>query len=143
MSTALPWAFDSTVPWWSLIRDDSPEDRELREDAVSRLAEFLFDPAPWKEQAACHGKDPDLFFMKQGVSSRRGRAVCRTCAVEKECKQYALDTGSEGVWGGEVLTPKVRGIQDARPAAIEQPVQPTEGEAVVHPGFGKLAGPRS
>lgn len=62
--------------------------------------------AAWRQAAACRSADPELFFP---VSSRgcsreqeeRAKAVCRTCAVRRQCLQYALAMKEPyGVWGG-------------------------------------------
>lgn len=60
----------------------------------------------WREQAACRGKDPNLFFPEgQGGSTNvqvvAAKAVCAGCPVRKECLDYALVVSlKDGVWGG-------------------------------------------
>ena len=53
----------------------------------------------WRELAACRSAEPELFFPAEGAE--RAKAVCGTCAVRRECLQFALATGQPyGVWGG-------------------------------------------
>ncbi|MGH9166454.1 MAG: WhiB family transcriptional regulator [Acidimicrobiia bacterium] len=56
--------------------------------------------------AACRDSDPNLFFPvgTTGFALDQielAKAICRQCAVQDECLQYALETNQEsGVWGG-------------------------------------------
>lgn len=60
----------------------------------------------WKADGACHGVDPDLFFVStarhaDGDAVREARAVCAGCAVIDACREYALDAREPfGIWGG-------------------------------------------
>jgi len=58
----------------------------------------------WRLRAACRGEDPELFFppgREDGPGwGARARAVCRRCAVRRDCLAYALAAPEEGVWGG-------------------------------------------
>jgi len=59
----------------------------------------------WRETARCKEMDPDLFFPVGTTGPallqiEAAKAVCRTCTVQTECLQYALDSNQEyGVWG--------------------------------------------
>jgi WhiB family redox-sensing transcriptional regulator len=77
-------------------------------DTSQRLLRRQPGPADkdWREQAACRGVDPDLFFPI-GTSGPallqidEAKQVCRTCAVRKPCLEWALGRGEDaGVWGG-------------------------------------------
>jgi hypothetical protein len=53
----------------------------------------------WREDAACHDADPDLFFpiATTGVASRQveeAKRVCRTCPVQIQCRAWAVGNGS-------------------------------------------------
>ena len=52
--------------------------------------------------AACHGKDPDLFFPGTGdyAQTLEARAVCLACSLRSACLEYALREGEAGIWGG-------------------------------------------
>ena len=59
---------------------------------------------PWYQRAACRGKPTDLFFLSRDSPPAAANAaikICRSCEVQAECLQFALDTGEEiGIWGG-------------------------------------------
>jgi WhiB family redox-sensing transcriptional regulator len=60
----------------------------------------------WRDRAACREEDPDLFFPVGTTGPallqiQEAKAVCRTCAVQQPCLEWALTSGQEaGVWGG-------------------------------------------
>lgn len=60
----------------------------------------------WRDEAACHDADPDLFFPigSAGLALRQvdeAKRICRTCPVQARCLAWALDHGvTDGVWGG-------------------------------------------
>lgn len=63
-----------------------------------------FQSEPWREQAACRGADPNLFFPKRGMVPRKAYEVCAGCPVRVECGDYARRVGeTRGVWGGRTL----------------------------------------
>ena len=65
------------------------------------LAALVPNREPWMEQGVCAQTDPDAFFPDKGGATRHAKAICRTCSVQDECLQYALDNGERyGVWGG-------------------------------------------
>lgn len=60
----------------------------------------------WRAAAACHDKDPELFFPlgNAGTSLQQleeAKSVCRKCNVVTECLRCAIETNQDyGVWGG-------------------------------------------
>ncbi|HEX2578644.1 MAG TPA: WhiB family transcriptional regulator [Aquihabitans sp.] len=56
----------------------------------------------WREDAACRGTDPGLWFPPQSVTlSAEVRAICGGCPVRTECQEYAIVTvQTHGIWGG-------------------------------------------
>lgn len=48
------------------------------------------DELAWREQAACRGMGPALFFPERGHSAAPAKRVCATCPVWRECLEYAL-----------------------------------------------------
>ena len=55
----------------------------------------------WKDYSNCLGVDPDLFFPARGASTREAKEVCRSCVVQNDCLEYALQNGEKfGIWGG-------------------------------------------
>ncbi len=60
----------------------------------------------WRDDAACRGLDPDLFFPVGTagpalVQIGRAKQVCAGCPVRARCLDWALVTSQDaGVWGG-------------------------------------------
>jgi WhiB family transcriptional regulator, redox-sensing transcriptional regulator len=82
------------------------------------LYELLFQPEPWREQAACKGVDPNLFFPGSGGVTDEAKRVCATCPVAGECLDYSLRTCQKlGIWGGTSESERRklrRGIREIR-----------------------------
>jgi WhiB family redox-sensing transcriptional regulator len=62
--------------------------------------------ADWRDSAACHDVEPDLFFpigttgpaLQQINEAKR---ICETCPVREPCLRWALSSGEDsGIWGG-------------------------------------------
>jgi WhiB family transcriptional regulator, redox-sensing transcriptional regulator len=60
----------------------------------------------WRDDAACRGADPELFFPDGKDRFARGQVktaklICRACPVTGLCLSWALTSGQEaGIWGG-------------------------------------------
>ena len=60
----------------------------------------------WRHDAACRGKDPELFFPIGTTGPARdqtqeAKQVCEDCAVKCLCLEWALLSRIDhGVWGG-------------------------------------------
>ncbi len=64
----------------------------------------------WRESAVCASTDPDIFYPGSGRPGRLQKsnpevrlavALCETCPVIQECRNYAITNGETyGVWGG-------------------------------------------
>ncbi|MFJ2605630.1 WhiB family transcriptional regulator [Streptomyces sp. NPDC091279] len=60
----------------------------------------------WRDDAACRGEDPELFFPigTSGpalLQAEQAKAVCTGCPVQQQCLRWALEAGDcLGVWGG-------------------------------------------
>ncbi|MDO5747571.1 MAG: WhiB family transcriptional regulator [Actinomycetaceae bacterium] len=75
---------------------------------VSRLPGPIMDLWQWQYKGACADMDTEKFFHPEGErgGTRRRRAeaakaICMTCPVINECRDYALSTHEPyGVWGG-------------------------------------------
>jgi WhiB family redox-sensing transcriptional regulator len=80
----------------------------------------------WRRSAACRTADPELFFpvSSDGPSraqEERAKAVCRSCAVRRQCLQYALAAREAyGVWGGMAEDERERAVRRARKPAVPQ-----------------------
>jgi WhiB family redox-sensing transcriptional regulator len=77
----------------------------LKEETVSvQRADEL-----WQSKAACRGPQAAVFFPpshfeRKDEKARReaqAKAICATCAVRRECLDYALRIREpHGIWGG-------------------------------------------
>jgi WhiB family redox-sensing transcriptional regulator len=77
-------------------------------------------------QAACHDMDPRDFIVDRGKPTAPAKRVCAQCPVRSDCRDFAKETGSVGIWGGEMQDgvkeeEVIRPLQDARPQRV-QPV---------------------
>ena len=50
----------------------------------------------WKDEALCFGTDTDMFIDEDEAALR----MCRSCPVQPQCLEYAIETDAKGVWGG-------------------------------------------
>jgi WhiB family redox-sensing transcriptional regulator len=74
---------------------------------TGRLPRYRTLPVParfaarWRQQAACHSTDLNLFFPKRGEPAGPARQMCATCPVRQPCLEYALSNRiTSGIWGG-------------------------------------------
>ncbi len=76
---------------------------------------FLTDRPAWRDQAACRGVDPALFYPEVGEPGTEAKAVCAKCPVRSECLAFALDNREgDGIWGG-VSSKKRMNMRRGRP----------------------------
>lgn len=55
----------------------------------------------WQDGALCAQVDPDLFYPEKGGTTADAKRICRSCDVQAECLQDALDNRDEfGIRGG-------------------------------------------
>jgi WhiB family redox-sensing transcriptional regulator len=91
---------------WAERAEDMAEQQRIARarqprSKVNRLEEMIGRPEAWKAQAACRGKDPELFFPTQGDHAPEAKALCASCPVQAECLNYALVAAEDfGIWGG-------------------------------------------
>ena len=62
----------------------------------------------WLAEAACRGLNPSLFYPDKGVDRTPAAiAVCRSCPVQAQCLDHAIEHREiRGVWGA--TTPNQR-----------------------------------
>src|SRR5688500_5148768 len=51
----------------------------------------------WRREAVCLSGDAEQAFRE---NSRKAKQHCSSCPVKRDCLNYALLYGEEGVWGG-------------------------------------------
>ncbi len=55
----------------------------------------------WRADALCATTDPEAFFPERGENATLARRICRSCNVQGECLDYALEHDEQfGIWGG-------------------------------------------
>ncbi len=94
-------------------------DRNQRTGVEVLLDLARFRPA-WHSQAACRAHPELSWFPERGDPPEAidaARAVCRTCPVAEECRDFGLREG-HGLWGGlTVLERRQLRRQRRQPAA--------------------------
>jgi hypothetical protein len=78
----------------------------------------------WRDDAACLGMDPDLFFPPRGGATKGADAkqICGGCPVQAECLEYALKTRPVyGIWGGLSLRERDKIRRTTRPQRVLEP----------------------
>ncbi len=82
------------------------------EEAKEMVTEALETAISWRDEAACLGTDPDLFFpVGEGdlESISAAKEVCAICPVKEDCLAYSLETNqTDGIWGGHTATERRR-----------------------------------
>lgn len=59
---------------------------------------------PSWDQAACAGKDTEMFFPEGPKDFAKkiadAKAVCSGCPITAQCFSWAIENDEEGIWGG-------------------------------------------
>jgi WhiB family redox-sensing transcriptional regulator len=74
----------------------------------------------WRNQAACRGVDPDIFYpvTEDESDAVEAKAICGGCPVREPCAEYALSAREKmGVWGGLTERDRRRIIRHRRKSA--------------------------
>ncbi|MFF8867991.1 WhiB family transcriptional regulator [Streptomyces sp. NPDC015139] len=79
----------------------------------------------WRDQAACVGEDPEIFFPLSDLAAPHAeatlaRAICRRCPVIIACRTWALEHGEDdGIWGATTAAQRraIRRATTESPAA--------------------------
>lgn len=93
----------------------------------------------WVKQGACR-KDPDAMFPGSlAAEIEYAKAICHSCPVIEQCKQWALETRQGlGVWGGlsegdrQSIRRRSRARTRTRPAAPLRPAPASTLEEAFH-----------
>jgi len=84
------------------------------------------DNAPWMQDGACRGEDPELFFPEPGPnmlsSIAIAKGICYECPVRETCLEWAIETNQEyGVWGGLTRNERLALRRRARANLLSDP----------------------
>lgn len=72
----------------------------------------------WRQQAACQGLDPEIFYPVSDDDADAAKSVCGTCSVREACLEHALGSRErDGVWGGATERERRRIIRQRRRSA--------------------------
>jgi WhiB family redox-sensing transcriptional regulator len=72
----------------------------------------------WRQQAACRGLDPEIFYPVSDEEADVAKEVCSECAVRQTCLEHALGARErDGVWGGATEKERRRIIRQRRRTA--------------------------
>jgi WhiB family redox-sensing transcriptional regulator len=72
----------------------------------------------WREQGACRGLEPSIFYPDDDDDALDAKAVCAECTVRVACLEYALQVREkQGVWGGATERERRRLIRQRRRTA--------------------------
>jgi WhiB family transcriptional regulator, redox-sensing transcriptional regulator len=84
----------------------------------------------WHEQAACRHSTTPFFapdtdqHQNSTYDYSRAVAICRSCPVQFDCLNFALDNReTDGVWGGTTPNERRR-MLGLRPKRVEEPLTP-------------------
>lgn len=84
-----------------------PRSPEWSEGAAGPLLQLVAPVTDWRSRAICRASDDRTFFPPKGPAAEkavsRAKAICLTCPVMAECRDWALRHPAEtefGIWGG-------------------------------------------
>lgn len=88
--------------------------------ATTSTHERAFMNTTWRNQAACRGIDPTIFYpaTDDEADADAAKEICGMCAVREACLEHALAVREkEGVWGGCTERERRRIIRQRRRTA--------------------------
>jgi WhiB family transcriptional regulator, redox-sensing transcriptional regulator len=72
----------------------------------------------WRQNAACRGLDPEIFYPADEEEADAAKSVCAECHVREICLEHALGSRErDGVWGGATEKERRRIIRQRRRSA--------------------------
>jgi WhiB family redox-sensing transcriptional regulator len=72
----------------------------------------------WRQNAACRGLEPEIFYPGEDEDPSAAKAVCGQCHVQQICLEHALGSRErDGVWGGATEKERRRIIRQRRRSA--------------------------
>ena len=72
----------------------------------------------WRNQGACNGLDPAVFFPDSDAAADEAKSICSICMVRASCLEHAIAVREkDGVWGGATERERRRIIRQRRRTA--------------------------
>ena len=72
----------------------------------------------WRQNGACRGLDPDIFYPVDDDGAAPAKAICAGCGVRQACLEHALTAREhEGIWGGATERERRRMLRQRRKSA--------------------------
>jgi len=72
----------------------------------------------WRNQGACNGLDPAVFFPESDAAADEAKSICSICMVRASCLEHAIAVREkDGVWGGATERERRRIIRQRRRTA--------------------------
>ena len=72
----------------------------------------------WRNQGACNGLDPAVFFPDSDAAAYEAKSICSICMVRASCLEHAIVVREkDGVWGGATERERRRIIRQRRRTA--------------------------
>ena len=106
-------------------RSSAPEPLTVHEVAAVSIRAAMWNDLSWRDHAACHDIDTNMFFPVGLTGSaidqtQRAKTVCRSCPAQPACLEFALRTNQDhGVWGAHTEEER-RALRRARRAAARR-----------------------
>lgn len=89
-------------PYPDIDYTDTDTDKIALVTSIGRGVIAIVKPEKWREESACKGLDPNMFFPGPNDTEDQEEAhkVCSSCPVTEECMEYALANNIDhGIWG--------------------------------------------
>jgi WhiB family redox-sensing transcriptional regulator len=72
----------------------------------------------WRQNAACRGVDPEIFYPASDEEADVAKSICAQCPARQTCLEYALACRErDGVWGGATEKERRRILRQRRKSA--------------------------
>jgi WhiB family transcriptional regulator, redox-sensing transcriptional regulator len=72
----------------------------------------------WRQNSACRGVDPGIFYPAAEEEADVAKAICAQCSVRQLCLEYALTHRErDGVWGAATEKERRRILRQRRKSA--------------------------
>ena len=72
----------------------------LTNTPFEQVLAFSLDLPGFFDEAACHGKSPEIFDGETLSNVLAAKQICSECPIQALCLEWATQTQDAGVWGG-------------------------------------------